>query len=127
MRKLSEEEAKLKEEEERLREEEAKRLEEEDKKRREQVEAANKWKKEELVRQQELEREKEERGIKVFYSKLVLPNFVSFQPFLKKYPVDNAGFCTSRQCSIILCVIVFWGVIHWISLCYLDDPNSLLI
>ncbi|XP_068681150.1 trichohyalin-like [Montipora foliosa] len=61
MKKLSEEEAKLREEEESLREEEAKRLAEEDRKRREQEEAAQKWKKEELLRQQELEREKEER------------------------------------------------------------------
>lgn len=62
MKKLREEEAKLREEEERLRLEEAKRLEEEDRKRREQEEADQKWKKEELLKQQELEREREERG-----------------------------------------------------------------
>lgn len=62
MKKLREEEAKLREEEERLRLEEAKKLEEEDRKRREQEEADQKWKKEELLKQQELEREREERG-----------------------------------------------------------------
>lgn len=62
MKKLSDEEAKLIDEEEKLKQEEAKRLEDEDRKRREQEEAAQKWKKDELLKQQELERERLERG-----------------------------------------------------------------
>lgn len=62
MKKLSDEEAKLIDEEEKLKQEEAKRLEDEHRKRREQEEAAQKWKKDELLKQQELERERLERG-----------------------------------------------------------------
>ena len=62
MKTLSEEEAKLREEEERLRQEEAKRLEEEYRKRREEEETNKKWKKEELLKQQQLEQERQERG-----------------------------------------------------------------